>query len=37
MRYTGGVPNTFAPSLSHNFEEALRLMEAALTDCPDTV
>jgi hypothetical protein len=35
MRYTGGVPNTFAQSLSHNFEEALGLLEAALTDCTD--
>jgi hypothetical protein len=26
---------TFAQSLSHNFEAALRLMEAALADCPD--
>jgi hypothetical protein len=25
----------FVESLSHNFEEALRLMEAALTDCPE--
>jgi DinB superfamily len=35
MRYTGGVPNAFVQSLTHNFEEALRLMEAALTECPE--
>ena len=35
MRYTGGVPNAFVQSMAHNFEKALRLMEAALTDCPD--
>jgi hypothetical protein len=29
------VVNPFVQSLAHNFEEALRLMEAALTDCPD--
>jgi hypothetical protein len=34
-RYTGGVPNVSVQSLTHNFEEALRLMEAALTDCPE--
>ena len=35
MRYTGGMSNAFVQSMSRNFEEALRLMEAALTDCPD--
>jgi hypothetical protein len=35
MRYTGGVSNAFVESMAHNFEQALRLMEAALTDCPD--
>jgi hypothetical protein len=29
------VPTTFVLSLSHNFTEALRLMRAALADCPD--
>jgi hypothetical protein len=32
---TGGVVNPFVQSMSSNFEQALRLMEAALTDCPD--
>jgi hypothetical protein len=35
MRYTGGVPSTSVLSLASNFDEALRLMEAALADCPD--
>jgi len=35
MRYTGSVSNAFVQSTAHNFEQALRLMEAALTDCPD--
>jgi len=35
MRYTGSVFNAFLQSMAHNFEQALRLMEAALTDCPD--
>ena len=35
MRYTGSVPNAFVQSMAHNFEQALRLIEAALTDCPD--
>jgi hypothetical protein len=35
MRYTGRVSNAFVQSVAHNFEQALRLMEAALTDCPD--
>jgi hypothetical protein len=29
------VVNPFVQSMASNFEEALRLMEAALTDCPD--
>jgi hypothetical protein len=29
------VANPFVQSVASNFEEALRLMEAALTDCPD--
>jgi hypothetical protein len=33
--YTGSVPNAFVQSMASNFELALRLMEAALTDCPD--
>ena len=35
MRYTGSVANPFVQSMASNFEQALRLMEAALTDCPD--
>jgi hypothetical protein len=35
MRYTDSVSNAFVQSMAHNFEEALRLMEAALTDCAD--
>jgi hypothetical protein len=35
MRYTGSVSNAFVQSMAHNFEQALRLMETALTDCPD--
>jgi hypothetical protein len=29
------MPNPFVQSMASNFEEALRLMEAALTDCPE--
>lgn len=29
------MPDTFVQSLTHNFEEASRLMEAALCDCPE--
>ena len=32
---TENVANPFVQSMASNFEEALRLMEAALTDCPD--
>jgi len=35
MRYTGRVANAFVQSMARNFDEALRLMEAALSDCPD--
>lgn len=35
MRYTGSVTNAFVQSMARNFEDALRLMEAALSDCPD--
>jgi hypothetical protein len=35
MSYTGSVSNAFVQSMAHNFEQALRLMDAALTDCPD--
>jgi DinB superfamily len=35
LRYTGSVSNAFVQSMAHNFEQALRLMGAALTDCPD--
>jgi DinB superfamily len=31
---TEGMANPFVQSMSSNFEQALRLMEAALTDCP---
>jgi len=34
MRYYVGVANPFVQSIASNFEESLRLMEAALTDCP---
>jgi hypothetical protein len=33
--YTGSVKNVFVQSMSRNFEEALQLMRAAVTDCPD--
>jgi hypothetical protein len=33
--YNGNVTSAFVLSLGRNFEDALRLMEAALTDCPD--
>ena len=29
------MTNPFVQSMASNFEQALRLMEAALTDCPD--
>jgi len=31
----GSVTNPFVQSMARNFEESLRLMEAALTDCPN--
>jgi hypothetical protein len=34
---TGRVTNPFVQSMASNFEEALRLMEAALTECPDNL
>ena len=34
-RYNVTVSNAFVQSMAHNFEQALRLMEAALTDCPE--
>jgi len=34
LRYTGFVTTAFVQSLAHNFDGALRLMEAALIDCP---
>src|SRR5258706_1498632 len=37
MRYTGRVSNAFVQSMALNFEQALRLREAALTDCPDAL
>jgi len=35
MRYAEHVANAFVLGLASNFEQALRLMEAALADCPD--
>jgi hypothetical protein len=35
VRYTETVTNPFVESMASNFDTALRLMEAALTDCPD--
>jgi len=35
IRYTGSVTNALVQSMARNFDEALRLMEAALSDCPD--
>ena len=35
MRYSETVTNAFVQSMASNFDTALRLMEAALTDCPD--
>jgi hypothetical protein len=35
MRYTDGVTNPFVASLADNFTQSLRLLEAALRDCPD--
>jgi hypothetical protein len=35
MRYTGSVTGPFVQSIARNFEDALRLLEAALSDCPD--
>jgi hypothetical protein len=32
---TGGVVNPFVQTMSQNFEQALRLMDVALTDCPE--
>jgi len=32
---TYGVTNPFVQSMASNFDQALRLMEAALVDCPD--
>jgi hypothetical protein len=35
VRYTETVTNPFVESMASNFDTALRLMEAAVTDCPD--
>jgi len=35
IRYTGSVTNALVQSMASNFEDALRLLEAALSDCPD--
>jgi len=37
MRYTSNVSNAFVQSMAQNFDQALRLMDAALTDCPDAL
>ena len=34
IRYIGSVTNAFVQSMARNFEDALRLMELALADCP---
>jgi hypothetical protein len=34
LRYTSSVLNAWVQSMAQNYEEALGLMEAALTDCP---
>ena len=35
MRYTSGMTNPFVESLTRNFDEALRLLEASIAACPD--
>ena len=35
MRYTDSVTDALVASLARNFEDALRLMESAVSDCPD--
>ena len=35
MRYTVVVTNPFVQSYARNFDDALRLLEAALSDCPE--
>jgi hypothetical protein len=35
VRYTEAVTNPFVESMASNFDTALRLMEVALTDCPE--
>ena len=37
MRYTGSVTHAFVQSMARNFDDALRMMEAAVTDCPDEI
>jgi hypothetical protein len=37
VRYTSSVVNVYVQSMAHNFTTALPLMEAALTDCPDSL
>lgn len=37
MRYTGSAMNPFVESMGRNYEDALRLLEAALIDCPDAL
>jgi hypothetical protein len=34
IRYTGSMTNAFVQSMACNFEDALRLMEAAVAECP---
>jgi hypothetical protein len=36
-RIMGAMPSVFVRSLTENFDGALRLMEAAVDDCPDTL
>ncbi len=35
--YTSRVTDVFVDGMARNFDEALRLLETALTDCPDTL
>jgi hypothetical protein len=37
MRYCRGVASPLVQSMSSNFDQALWLMEAAVTDCLDEV
>jgi hypothetical protein len=37
MRYTGGMTNAYVQSMARNFDDALRLLETALSACPDAL